>query len=409
MGCVACTARSRWYAWSVPGGRGGLWPLLLGFGLGSFAWNVCAPFLPLRIQELGVADLGQVARQAGFLVGVSGMLNATLAPAWSWVGGRYGYRQQVLRAHLGTALGWSLYGLARTPLQLGGAAVALGGLSGNYPHYVALVAARAGPGAMGRAVGDLQAASQVGNTLGPLVGGLIASQAGVQMTFFFTAGISLVAAALAAALVPADTGRAGQRSEGESMGAAWRRPEQRWLMALLMLGDTAIIGLRPLVPVVLSARIQDPSTLAAATGVTTTLATAGTIVAAVVVGRISRGVAPGRVLAMTLAVAAVCVALVPFAPSVPVLIALWALAGLAGGATTPAVFAWLSQVAPRGAGGYALLASTSMATYALGPIVMGQASATSLDLPFYLSAGAALAAAVLALGIRLRPPRLPQR
>jgi hypothetical protein len=36
---------------------------------------------------------------------------------------------------------------------------------------------------------------------------------------------------------------------------------------------------------------------------------------------------------------------------------------------------------------------------------MGQASATSLDLPFYLSAGAALAAAVLAVGIMLRPPQ----
>ena len=53
-----------------------------------------------------------------------------------------------------------------------------------------------------------------------------------------------------------------------------------------------------------------------------------------------------------------------------------------------AVRAWLGRIAPRGPGGYALLASTSMGTYALGPILMGQASTASLDLPFYLAAGA---------------------
>ena len=96
-------------------------------------------------------------------------------------------RRQVLRAHVGTALGWTLYGLAHSTAQLAGSAVTLGGLSGNYPHYVALVAARASPETIGQAVGDLQAASQVGNTVGPLFGALIASQVGVQATFFVSA------------------------------------------------------------------------------------------------------------------------------------------------------------------------------------------------------------------------------
>jgi MFS transporter, DHA1 family, multidrug resistance protein len=383
-------------------GRRWLVPLLLGIGLQTFAWNVCQPFLPLRIQELGVQELGQVARQAGFLVGISSLINTALATPWSWLGARFGYRRQVLRAHAGTALGWALVGLSRTPAQMTAAAVTLGGLSGNYPHYVALAASRAAPGQIGQAIGDMQAASQVGMTLGPLLGGLVASQVGVQPTFFVSAALSLLAVGMALALVPADTGRAAQRKDGEGIGAAWRRPEQRWLMAILLAGDAGIIGLRPLIPVILSARIQDASTLAAATGLTTTLATAGTIVAAVVVGRVSRWVAPGRVLVVTLPLAALCVALVPFVTGVPVLIVLWALSGIASGATTPAVFAWLGRGAPRGTGGYTLLANTSMATYALGPIAMGQVSATSLDLPFYLAAGAAMCAAAggVVLGLR---------
>ena len=394
----------------MSGGRTGqtrrwLWPLLLGIGLQTFAWNVCQPFLPLRIQELGALELGQVARQAGFLLGISSLLNTALATPWAWAGARFGYRWQVLRAHAGTALGWALMGLARTPQQMTGAAIALGGLSGNYPHYVALAAARATSGQIGQAIGDMQAAAQVGMTLGPLLGGLVASQVGVQPTFFVSAALSLLAVVMALALVPADTGRAAQRSDGEGIAAAWRRPEQRWLMGILLAGDAGIIGLRPLIPVVLSARIQDASTLAAATGIATTLATAGSIVAAVAIGRVSRWVAPGRVLIVTLPLAAVCVALVPFTAGVPALIALWALSGIASGATTPAVFAWLGRVTPRGTGGYTLLANTSMATYALGPILMGQVSATSLDLPFYLAAGAAISAAAAGARLSLRTVR----
>jgi MFS transporter, DHA1 family, multidrug resistance protein len=378
-------------------GRRWLWPLLFGIAMQTFAWNVCLPFLPLRIQELGAANLGDVARQAGFLIGMSSLMNTALATPWSWVGARFGYRRQVLRAHAGTALGWTLMGLARTPLQMGGAAITLGALSGNYPHYVALAAARAAPNAIGQVIGDMQAASQVGMTLGPLLGGLVASQAGVQPTFFVSAALSMAAFVMVLLVVPADTGRAAQRSEGEGLVAAWRRPEQRWLMAILLVGDSGIIGLRPLIPVMLSARIDDPPTLAAATGITTTLATTGAIVAAVTVGRISRWVAPSRVLAVSLPLAALCVALMPFTSGVPALTALWALSGMASGATTPAVFAWLGRITTRGVGGYSLLANTSMATFALGPILMGQASTTSLDLPFFLAAGTAAGAALLVL------------
>src|SRR5688500_5485151 len=216
--------------------------LMIGFALSSFAWNVCAPFLPLRVRELSggdLANLGEIARQAGFIIGLSGILNATLAPAWSWVGARFGYRSQVLRAHFGTALGFGLYGLAPTTAHLAGAALVLGGLSGTYPHYVALAASRAAAGEVGRAVGDLQAASQVGTALGPPVVGFVASQFGVQYTFFVTAALSIVAGFIALGFVPSDSARvraAAARTTDEAahegMGAAFRRPGQRWLMAL---------------------------------------------------------------------------------------------------------------------------------------------------------------------------------
>ena len=396
---------------------------MLGFALSSFAWNVCAPFLPLRVRELSggdLANLGEIARQAGFIIGLSGMLNASLAPAWSWVGARYGYRRQVLRAHFGTALGFGLYGLAPTTGHLAGAALVLGGLSGTYPHYVALAASRAAASDVGRAVGDLQAASQVGNALGPLVGGFVAGRFGVQYTFFVTAALSIIAGLLALTCIPSDSARAAAaasvkpgESPHEGMGAAFRRPGQRWLMALLLIADAPIIGLRPLIPVMLSARIPDPSVLAVTTGIAGTLATGGTIVAALVVGRLSRRLPPGRVLLVSLPLTAALVLLLPFVSSVPALIALWTCAGLAAGATSPSAFSWLGRVVSaggkQGGGGaaYSLLASTSMGAFALGPIVMGQATAVSLFLPFFLAAACA-ATAALAAYVALTRARAPR-
>lgn len=376
---------------------------MVGFGLGSFAWGLCQPFVPLRVQELGVTDLGEVARWGGVLVGLSSLLNALLAPAWTTVGARFGYRRQVLRAHTGTALGWALYGLSPTPWHMLGAAVALGCLSGNYPHYVALAAAGAARGDVGRVVGDLQAASQIGNTFGPLFGGLLASRFGVLPTFFVSAALSLLAVGLVLLLIPDDRA-AGRVRQGGSTGiaAALRRGQQRRVMALVLVGDTGIIGLRPLIPVILSARIADPAAVAAATGVATTLATGGAIVAAIVIGRLSRRRNPAGLLLLTLPVATLCLLLIPFVADLTLLIGLWTVAGLFAGATTPAAFAWLGRSSPGDTGGYALLASTNMACYAVGPLIMGQLSAINLDLPFYVAALATAAGALLVVG---RPSR----
>ena len=45
-----------------------------------------------------------------------------------------------------------------------------------------------------------------------------------------------------------------------------------------------------------------------------------------------------------------------------------------------------------------------MATYAIGPLVLGQASAVNLDVPFYLAAAATALAAALVLIWPAEPP-----
>jgi DHA1 family multidrug resistance protein-like MFS transporter len=369
---------------------------LAGFLIGSMAWSICWPFLPLRVQAVGAGDLADVARLSGLLAGGTNLVTAALGPFWTTLGERFGYRLQILRAHLGTALSMSLIGLARTPLELVGAGGILGVLGGNYPHYMALVASRTPAAEVGRVVGDMQAAGQIGGTIGPLIGGLVASQFGLTAAFLVAGVTSMVGLGLIARLVPADAGtrRDPARPRG-SLRDAFSRPEQRRLMLLMLAGDAAIQGLRPLVPILLATRIADPSTLAATTGLATTLAAVGTVVSALVVGRLSRRVAPRYLLLASMPFAAVAAALVPLAGSLPVLLLLLTLLGLTSGATVPAIFAWLGQVSPSSSGGFALMATTSMLGFALGPMVMGQATIYGLDAPFRLAAGITVVGLVL--------------
>jgi MFS family permease len=379
------------------GARRDQWVLLLGFGLGSFAWNLCWPFLPLRVEAVGITALGEVARLTGLLAGFSNLITALLGTFWVLLGERFGYRLQVMRAHTGTALSMALVGLARTPLALTGSVVSLGALGGNYPHYLALAAASAAPSEVGQVIGDLQAAGQIGSTLGPLVGGVIVAQVGLTTAFLASSLVSLGGLMVALTLIRPVRPPAGQpRAARGNLGAAWRRADLRLLMLLFPIADSGVQGLRPLIPVIISTRITDPAAVATATGLIATVAMAGTVVAALLVGRLSRSVSPARILIATLPVTALAAGLIPFATDVPGMLLVWGALGLASGATTPAIFAWLGRLTPGGDGGpYALLATVNMIDFALGPALLGQASVYGLEWPCRLTAVTLLLAVLL--------------
>jgi DHA1 family multidrug resistance protein-like MFS transporter len=355
--------------------------LMVGFGIGSLAWNVCWPFLPLRVQAVGVSDLGEVARLTGLLALPANLLSAALGPWWSSLGERFGYKLQLIRSHLGTGLAMTTLGLARTPVEMAGAATLLGALGGNYPHYMALAASRTHPSEVGRVVGDLQAAGQVGGTIGPLIGGLVAGAWGLTPAFVLG---GLISAASALMIVTMVRRSAPNQTEVEptpargSLRAAFARPEQRRLMLLFLIGESSAQGLRPLLPLVITARSDDPASVATTTGIAATLVTLGTVVAALVIGRISRRIPPRTILIATLPIAA-------------------------SGTVAPSIFAWLGRLGPTGAGGYALLASTSMCGYALGPVIMGQVSVYGLDWPFRLTAAMLALTTVVVAASHLRP------
>ena len=56
------------------------------------------PFLALYIQELGVADVGDIALSSGLTLGVTPAVSALCAPIWGRIGDRFGNKLLLMRA-----------------------------------------------------------------------------------------------------------------------------------------------------------------------------------------------------------------------------------------------------------------------------------------------------------------------
>lgn len=153
------------------------------------------PFLPFFIRELGVTDLHQVELWSGILTSAPSISMAIVAPVWGWLADRRGRKLMVERATFGGAAILVIMAFAGNVQQLFILRIIQGLLTGTTAAFMALVAAVSPPTEAGFALGMMQMAVYVGNSLGPLIGGLVADHMGYRWTFGVT-GIMLLAAGL---------------------------------------------------------------------------------------------------------------------------------------------------------------------------------------------------------------------
>ena len=86
-----------------------------------FGFSLFFPFIPLFLtQDLHVRSESQVALWAGIAASASGFSMAIFSPIWGAVADRFGRRQMVLRAMIGSGVVMLLMGVVQTPAQLAG-------------------------------------------------------------------------------------------------------------------------------------------------------------------------------------------------------------------------------------------------------------------------------------------------
>ena len=141
---------------------------------GSFttivAMTLLLPFLPLYVEQLGVAEHAAIVQWSGAAYGATFLSAALVAPLWGRLGDRYGRKSMLVRASFGMAFATALIGMSQNVWQL----VALRfliGLAGGYSSgSMILVATQTPRERSGWALGVLSSGIMAGTLIGPLVG-----------------------------------------------------------------------------------------------------------------------------------------------------------------------------------------------------------------------------------------------
>lgn len=367
--------------------------------------SLVQPFLPLFVnRDLGVSDPGTVAVWVGLATTASGGAQAIMAPIWGVLADRHGRKAMLVRAQFAIGLANGSLALVGAPWQLVGLRVIQGMFSGVVGAARALVAGSVPRDRVPYAMGVIQSAIFMGQTLGPTIGGILASTVGFRASFVGTAMINVVAGTLAVLYVKEHPVERGVGRRGASKGGLRDLLRSRPLAILVLTFFLTSVGnllTRPILPLLLQ-EIDPSHDVALTTGMAfTVLGVSGTIASVASsrgAGRIElRWLAIGASATAGLATFVIGLAGSPTA----VLLTLFAV-GLAQGTLASSSTALVSLFAPANRQGtaFGILTSAQALAMGTGPLLGGLiASATDLRAPFTTSAALLLAGALLILTV----------
>jgi MFS transporter, DHA1 family, multidrug resistance protein len=323
---------------------------------------------------------------------------AITQPIWGSLADRIGRRPMVLRSMIGGAICLVLMGFAQTPGQLLVLRLIQGGITGTVAASNALVASGTPKNRLGFALGVMQVALFVGNSLGPLLGGVIADNFGYR-TAFYVSGVLLVLDAFVVLayckerFVPpaADAPRISVLANGRALFAIQIFPVLASVVFLIQFGGM-------IVSPVLSLFIADLSVgenEATAAGIVLAATGIASAAAALVVGRMSDRIGPRRILPICLIGAAVVYAPQGLVTEFWQLLVLRVLLGIFLGGLMPTANALIAGLVPkekRGAA-FGFSAMASSAASAVAPLAGAGITAGFGMRPVFFATGALYALA----------------
>ncbi len=373
----------------TPDWRSAFAALLVAQVTSMVAFGMALPFLPLYVQRLGVADEASAARWAGAMSTAGMLVMAIVAPVWGDLADRYGRKPMVVRACFGGGLIVGAMSFVRTPLELLGLRTVQGAFSGTVAATRTLVVSVVPTSQLGFSLGLLQTAVFVGNSLGPLVGGVVADAAGYEATFLVTAALLGVAGLVVLGFVreqftpPVRGGRDGAR--------------HGWRDALMLLRDTPGLGavivtlffvstaqnaMGPVLPLFVKHLVDDAhAPVASLAGLVIGIAAVTSALAAAGAGRLGDRWGHGRLMAACAIAGGVTYLPQAFVTGPYELMAWRAVLGLFTGGLMPGTMALVALQTPARHRGWVFGLTTTATALggAVGPIA-GAAAATTLGL-----------------------------
>lgn len=371
--------------------------------------NLVQPFLPLFInRDLGVSDPGMAAIWFGIATSGSGVAQAMLAPIWGILADRHGRKKMLVRAQfaIGTANG--LLSFVGSPWQLVGLRVVQGMFSGVVGASRALVAGSVPRDRVPYAMGLIQSAIFMGQTLGPMLGGILGSTIGFRAAFFSTAAINFVAGTLAVMYVKEQPMATGTGRQGRGKGSLREMLRSRPLAILFGMFFLTSVGnmmSRPILSLLLQDVDPDHDVAFTAGLAFSVLGISGAI--ASVASTRNGGRVGLRHLVMGAAlVSGVATYVIGLATSPTMVLATLVFVGLAQGILASSSTALISMFAPANRQGtaFGMLTSAQSLAMGAGPLAGGiLASATDLRMPFAAAGALLVAGALLILAVPAPP------
>jgi DHA1 family multidrug resistance protein-like MFS transporter len=309
---------------------------------------------------------------------------AVAAPIWGVLADRYGRKIMVVRAAFSASVLIGLMGLATSVYQLLALRLLQGMFTGTVSASQALVSSQTPRKRLGFALGVMQTAVFVGNSVGPLLGGLVAQLIGFRQSFGAGAVLLLTCAVLVFLFVREEPHFAERRDEPRpnilaGMRQALVAPALLSMIASLFAVQFAITQVYPILPQFIQLLQGTAGHAAVATGLILAGAGAAGALSSTTVGWISDRI--GHKTILVTAAAAACLISIPqaFVQTTWQLGALRVCDGFALGAMLPSASAILAGLVPperRGAA-YGLAASANSIGIAAGPLTSAAVVAVS--------------------------------
>lgn len=229
-----------------------VWILTIGMSLLAICYTMIIPFLPVYLLELGV-EQEQLAIWSGLSFSISFFIAAIMAPVWGRLADQHGKKLMAIRAGILIGLSYLWSAFVQDEYQFLLVRAFQGFANGFMPAAMTMVSLSVPKERVGTAMGIFQMGLVLGNTVGPLTGGLTELAVGMRPVFM-VAGVTLFIVTAAIAIfvkepqmeseVPVKT-----TSFSEDLQAAKQNKVLLHILGLYFLVQAVMLMLQPIVAI----------------------------------------------------------------------------------------------------------------------------------------------------------------
>ena len=229
-----------------------VWILTIGMSLLAICYTMIIPFLPVYLLELGV-EQEQLALWSGLSFSISFFIAAIMAPVWGRLADQHGKKLMAIRAGILIGLSYLWSAFVQDEYQFLLVRAFQGFANGFMPAAMTMVSLSVPKERVGTAMGIFQMGLVLGNTVGPLTGGLTELAVGMRPVFM-VAGITLFIVTAAIAIFVKEPQMESEASVkttsfSEDLQAAKQNKVLLHILGLYFLVQAVMLMLQPIVAI----------------------------------------------------------------------------------------------------------------------------------------------------------------